>query len=695
MENMRELLNQRLDVAVYNEATGFVVTSEDLAGNDPAQRNFEDRDNWMQGLREGLFMPVELYRDDPFLARIVLGELSADEQSESLAEVSWKLRVPCGVLVVAAGSEYVLGEANADFAEYFRRIPVPPGDYLVTVHTLITSPNAAACLSLEEDADGTPRVGKWWRETRAGEKMPLWLQNALAEGYYADAAEAGEAGDEDYDPAADPQVDFIVQLRPLTREPPGSVLEAATEGWFLFDKRHTLAQCPRGLPAQDLWDPMAEAIAAMETPPLQPVDVEARFNDKPASALPRSVSLPSGALRLAFRPALYANDDVDAELLLEYPATPDTAPWRAFDFIALHEEGRRLRVGFEHREERWALLKQLQELEPVLTALPNQVSLELLIAAEEDEEAPREAGTFRFAGRIENGQWRIEAVYPQLNPETLEAMLALSRAADANRDLPCSREEAEIVLDRCRRDPALEDMKIVFDKSVLRIKPRPYLELLALHLFQVRYAGQLPLLDEDAFNREINADIAQIEESVGSMFALPITDEIIYAGQSGRFVFPDFCKLPLQPAQFEELHTEFTVQGFQALGIFVCERFGDVLIFGYSDGQETYAVRLASTLGGQERECYTAFLGGKSLTTSTNHEAEDPAKGYFRREAAGGFAEVAAAHRETVAKYRQQGWVPLAAPATLADLAQAMDEFIVRTLGDGTGNSVPTGPALP
>ena len=682
MDISHELTNNRLDVSVYNEATGFVVTSDDLAGNEPEFRDFSNSNNWNQGLMEGVFVPVELYQDDTFIARIVLDELSPEEQKQSLAEFTWKLQVPSGILVIAAGSEYVLGESGEDFEDYYRKIPVPPGDYLVTIHTLITSVNAEACLEFHGDADSLP-LGQWWRDTRPDEDMPMWLQYGLAEGYYTDAPEHDEAWsdwDSDYDPETDPLIDFIIQLRPLTGEPSLPVLDNMEAGWFLFDKRHELQMCPTGLPAVNVWDPVEESIAAFEALPLKGVDVLERVAEKQTASLNVPVSLPAGKIQHAFRLALYANDSVDAEIILTYPEAIDVNTWQAFDFIDLQQIGQCIYLRFEHTDERWEMLHRIRELETALADLPDNVEIELVTAAEVDEESPEESGTFRLSGSTRNGQWHIKAVYPQLDNNILHEMLLLSRAADENRPLPCTIDEAEAVLERCEHDPSLEDMNITFDKGLLRVKPRAYLELLGLHLFQVRYSGVLPVADEDELNLLINDQFEQAQVSIDTMFSLPVSDNTVFSGKSGWFAEPDFSRLPVTQDQVDAMNQDLIDSGFQPLGSFVSKRYSDVLVFGYGDGKQTYAVLLANSLRGEARECYTAFSDGKSLTTSTSHENENPEKGYFRQETDGGFAEVIATHREGIKRYQENGWTALDAPARLDSLAKAMDEFIVRTL---------------
>jgi len=69
----------RRDVYVYNDATGFLITSQGVGG-----REIEpDDEAWTAAVRAGDLLPIELVQDDSFLIRVVAGgELTPQEAGE-------------------------------------------------------------------------------------------------------------------------------------------------------------------------------------------------------------------------------------------------------------------------------------------------------------------------------------------------------------------------------------------------------------------------------------------------------------------------------------------------------------------------------------------------------------------------------------------------------------------------------------
>lgn len=70
----------RVDLDVYNEATGFMIASKGLCGGDYSEVDSDD-DAWLAAVRDGVFLPFALVQDDGFVIRIVLDEpLTPQEQ---------------------------------------------------------------------------------------------------------------------------------------------------------------------------------------------------------------------------------------------------------------------------------------------------------------------------------------------------------------------------------------------------------------------------------------------------------------------------------------------------------------------------------------------------------------------------------------------------------------------------------------
>lgn len=234
----------RDDLSVYNEATGFMVTSKGLCGRDFSGVDSEDTE-WDDAVKDGVFLPFELVQDDSFIIRVVLDEpLSAQEQDEWVGCTRHKLRVPDGKLtVVGGGPEYLWGE---DMDEFSRFLDVPPGDYLAEVYTYYQGVNGSYCLNEVEPIEP---IGTYFRRTRPGEPFPLWLRNECAGDPDADPG-SDEEWEADYDAEQPAYVGFLLRLTPLGEVPE---MAATEDGWFKAGQgARRPAACPLGVVADHL-----------------------------------------------------------------------------------------------------------------------------------------------------------------------------------------------------------------------------------------------------------------------------------------------------------------------------------------------------------------------------------------------------------------------------------------------------------
>lgn len=164
----------RRDIAVYNEATGFLVTSRQLAG-----RKLTEGDRaWTRKVARGELLPFELAQDDPFVIRVVLSEpLLPQEKHEWIGRIAHSLVVPDGKLVIAAGSEFV-GDAPGDEpeeSEETRILEIPAGRYTAVLCAYLPSQNASYLL----EHSGTARdVSRW--ERPAPEPEPITTVDVLS-----------------------------------------------------------------------------------------------------------------------------------------------------------------------------------------------------------------------------------------------------------------------------------------------------------------------------------------------------------------------------------------------------------------------------------------------------------------------------------------------------------------------------------
>jgi hypothetical protein len=122
----------RKDLNVYNEATGFIIASKSLAGRDLTESD-SGSESWLQAVQEGIFLPVSLVQDDPFVVRVVVEEpLTAQEEAEALDHWTARLWIPDGKLIICGGIEYLWGE---DMEEYMDSMEVPAGVYRADFYT--------------------------------------------------------------------------------------------------------------------------------------------------------------------------------------------------------------------------------------------------------------------------------------------------------------------------------------------------------------------------------------------------------------------------------------------------------------------------------------------------------------------------------------------------------------------------------
>lgn len=216
----------RVDLDVYNEASGFMITSEGLAGGDYS--TVEDGDSaWMDAVREGIFLPFRLYQDDPFVIRVVVDEVLTDhEQEEWVGKLVTKLRVPDGRLaVLAGGQEYLWGEDMEEFSHF---LDIPAGDYQAEVYTYLNGVNGESCL----EAAGEPEpLGAYFRRTRPGQEFPLWLHNICANYPSNDPEHVAEwrSKQGDYETEQPRMVSFLLRLTPLQASPE---LPRIDHGWI-------------------------------------------------------------------------------------------------------------------------------------------------------------------------------------------------------------------------------------------------------------------------------------------------------------------------------------------------------------------------------------------------------------------------------------------------------------------------------
>lgn len=170
----------RKDLNVYNEATGFIIASKSLAGRDLAESD-SGSESWLKAVKEGVFLPVSLVQDDPFVVRVVVEEpLTTQEQEEALDHWTAPLLIPDGKLIICGGIEYLWGE---DMEEYMDSMKVPKGVYRADFYTYMQGVNGDYVYNAIPS--NTETAEAFFARTRPGEVSP-YDEDEIDENDYAD-----------------------------------------------------------------------------------------------------------------------------------------------------------------------------------------------------------------------------------------------------------------------------------------------------------------------------------------------------------------------------------------------------------------------------------------------------------------------------------------------------------------------------
>ncbi|MBA2115069.1 hypothetical protein [Bremerella alba] len=267
--------NRRVDVDLDNESTALFVS------NGSSKRSLDcTTDGLAKAVAAKQLVAVNLDQDDGIFARVVFGQANKQEREEAIEQGCGKLDLSVGVLAVAGGNAYVFNEIDAkeqeeEYGEYFQTFEVTPGEYLVTVYTLMGSYNAFRVTRRE----GWKGFLPWFRQTRSRKKFPGWLMEyALLQGEDVDAIPEGkiEEDNDDQEPLG-----FVIQLTPATDQDELSPLE---RGYQLDMEPLEPEKCPLGILPKGLSEQAAIEEPPKKAEPKKPAKAKAPSVDKKAMA---------------------------------------------------------------------------------------------------------------------------------------------------------------------------------------------------------------------------------------------------------------------------------------------------------------------------------------------------------------------------------------------------------------------------
>lgn len=134
---------ERIEFSFYEAGCLIWVAAKDLGGfsyHDVFHLFWSDHPNKI--LEQQILLAMDLYQDDGYLVRVVLDELTPQEEEEWVARVRWKLNLTCGAMIVSGifDEEQSMSmpsvddlEDDADILQCY--VEIPPALYQVEIYS--------------------------------------------------------------------------------------------------------------------------------------------------------------------------------------------------------------------------------------------------------------------------------------------------------------------------------------------------------------------------------------------------------------------------------------------------------------------------------------------------------------------------------------------------------------------------------
>jgi hypothetical protein len=681
----------RRDVNVYNEATGMMVTSMDMAG----VTLDEGSKKWNKAVADGKMIPMMLIQDDPFNVRVVAGEpITAQEAEEWVARVEWPLDIPGGKLAITGGAVLVYEDYDPDdryFQSYIAVVDVPPGRYRATVYSYVPGINGSAVLDhLAGGYDRHEKFGAWFRRTRPGEPFPPWLV------YWCVADPDEDPGHEkEWRESSRPEestlweyIHFLVHLEPApdfkaAGKPPEG-------GWFgeAEDARKP-ARCPLGLPGRDVQK--HEDDSTGRTGWLYVHDVHERtrqFQTLPIAGDPVSIDLANVAD--LYRLARFSHGFSVPEIRAALPAGSQwTAPVESPEHTLVLQHDRDVRIAFGNDANPVELLAAVANVHPVLASMPEGTEIELS-SSQLDEEALRAdvpIGTHRYRGTMRGGVWRLEETFPKVDAATLRQALSLAGEVLVGDEIAVrddAEREAIFAFANANYKIWIEDNpgRVRDGKLTLKKRDPGILALYGASAFKVRFGDTWPamnLADDDEDMDEDGDD--------ESALATPIQGTKMLETPGGRMYFATMSLLVSEKLT-ERIQAEekaLLARGYTHVADIVCNMAPKVAIRGYSKKEgDTWASYMVASPDTLVFELSTRFQNDDAslVTTRLRDARDDPAKKSYRQPfPEGTFAEMEQQHERRKAELAAIHGAPIVVQRNHEGFAQAIEAALRKQYG--------------
>ena len=200
-----------IEESFFNDGHWYLLTSNSLGGRGLDAQSLEAQlqsntpqvilDLVKQGISLPLFFEGDCVLDN---AIIVIGELTEQENNEWLGRIQGQLNITCGEFLITGGflAEDLEVALNHDKApnpnfNFFQKIKVPAGQYLVEIYAFLSSMSASF---IWEKLENTQAIIDQWQQS--GVIMPKWLDEFINQ---EDCVNSNEFDLQDY----------IIRLTPL------------------------------------------------------------------------------------------------------------------------------------------------------------------------------------------------------------------------------------------------------------------------------------------------------------------------------------------------------------------------------------------------------------------------------------------------------------------------------------------------
>jgi hypothetical protein len=426
--------------------------------------------------------------------RVVVAEpLDAAEQGEWVGVVRSALRILDGRLALCGGTAYVL-ERGASAEDDARIVAVPAGDYRATLYCYASAPNGRLCV--ERSGSDEP-LGAWFRRTRSGQAMPIWLHNLCVN-----------------DPSLDPG--HGKQWRRAREKPGGSVVDfllhlevvdalllsapVAADGVMQAEECRKPDPFPLGIPALGLEG--VEEEGDDELPPAEDTENAAAHADEreliPIAGGP--VDVPIVKLTRVARIAWMCHPYTHPSLRITFPGKPLRLGLDDVEDMTLVVAGNEARIDFVNNGQPADALVPLTAVARQLAGIPDAAVVEFFSSRLKTRSV---LGAHRYRGTVRDGIWRIEASLPRVDAARLAEALALAETLENGRRL-VARDENEAERIEARVTRVLADyfggnslQRAGAELALRRRDPVLFAHVVA-RVFWSRYSAIWPLQDEDA-----------------------------------------------------------------------------------------------------------------------------------------------------------------------------------------------------